>query len=367
MKPQIRWASMARNFSLAVFLLVLALPAQSRGQSNPPAYSTTAHYVVGDLVSYEGNTYRCIHNIVNPNLLPTTAYSFWELNYVAVDTTLNIGAKQRFPSIVAAWKYGLNARIAENASLMLYISTTNGNFIENFQTPFSLDHPFGSRISLAADFQPKNLLSFTNASDGFIVDRGHSFGGLFSLTIAGTAAATGTSGVKATTGGNFGTVGRCVIESFDADITASHNGSITVTGTAMKNFTLAGCHADSGGSVEFPTGAFINGNVGGTGWSVGLYATNNGQIFARNSNLAGLPYGVEAVRGGMVDVEFSTITGCSTGCHAIYHGTVDCQQATLSGSSWYDAAADSGGIVDAMAATLSKTFHGDSDGSYIYH
>ncbi len=182
------FSSFLRLLRLGSFLFLLsAIPNLARAQSFPPAWSSSASFAAGDIVQYGGNWYRAMTALSADGPYPASAYGKWELNYVRSNTTLAIGAGQAFANLAYAWQFARNARIADAAYLHLDIVTTSGNFNENFNSAFSLDHSFGALISIIGDNPNNIILNFTGAtSNGLTIDTGHVIGLVDNLVLTGS-------------------------------------------------------------------------------------------------------------------------------------------------------------------------------------
>ncbi len=148
-----RWRKASRlALALSALVVFILVPGAGRAQSNPPAWSSSAVYAVGDQVQTGGNVYRAITKISSPSgTSPAVDYTHWQLSQVLSNTTLLIGGGQTFPNLVTAWTYALYARVADGVYLHFYISTARGDFQEDFGGPFLLDHGSGARIAILGD------------------------------------------------------------------------------------------------------------------------------------------------------------------------------------------------------------------------
>jgi hypothetical protein len=362
------WKSLIVAFGALVLCL---LSPKAYTQTVPPAWNGTATYAVGDLVTYEGNTYRCLRPITTHNVYPTQYYTWWEPYYVRTALTIYIGTRMPLPTLAAAWTYIQNARIANAGSIKLYIYTEYGDFNETFTAPFSLDHPFGNKITIAGDKLANVNLSFT-ASLGLTIDTGHTFGEIENVQV--TSAASGASdGVYATTNASLPSLVNVIVNGFAYDIYADRGATVACdSNSVIENYTTAGAYAAHGASINLGSGlTFAGPGVSSIG-SYGLYAAFGGQITAPSCTVKTNSVGILAFEGGIVEAPGATIFTNGYGAAATMKGHVDVQGVNASGDTTDDLLAKTGGTIDASpnGSTLS-TFgsskaNGSSDGSYIY-
>lgn len=175
-----------RLLCLACVLALLAISTTAETQSYPPLWNVNATYDVGDMITLNGNVYRCTQAVSAPGGSPSTSYDHWELNEVRNNTTIIVGVGQPFPTLTKAWTYIENARVDQAAKLHLDISTVNGPYRETYSAPFSLDHGSGARISIIGDIPSNITLSFPS-SNGFTIDSGDTFKLLQGVTVSQTA------------------------------------------------------------------------------------------------------------------------------------------------------------------------------------
>jgi hypothetical protein len=366
-------ANCLRFFALiTVIALLLAAPKRSEAQSYPPAWSATATYAVGDTVQLNGNWYRAIKAVSTPNLTPTTYFDYWELSFVRSNTTLFIGEKEPFSTLLEAWDNVLEARIADGVYLHLYISSHVHNFSQTFTTPLSLDHGSGARISIIGDNKANDSLTFTGCN-GLTLDSGHAFGMISGLTLIGQPNNGGPYiGISTTNGATIADVVSTTISGFAWCCYSANNASLTVDGDlAMQSFTI-GLFAEELGSIvvtETTTQLTING-----GGSTGIYANKGGLVEAPHTVLNNLSMGAQAENGALIDINVPFISGCSTGCRADLGGRVYAEYSTLDDtfihqtSNGTDFVAKTGGIVDGLNYEVgTPTTSVDSgNGSYVY-
>ncbi len=366
-------------------LAALALAAISSAQSYPPAWSSRATYASGDQVQTGGNIYRAIKAVTANQSSPATNSASWQLSQVLSNTTLMIGVNQTFPTLVAAWNYAINARVADGVYLHFYIATTKGNFAETFTSPFLLDHGSGARMAILGDQVANITLSFSGGN-GFIIDTGHSFNTLSSLTFTNTSGnpitaikADGNATITSVTASNFNNFGTCIQSTQASTVTVQDN-------CGFNGFSAYVADAETGASVYFPGGVSAGGQ-GEMGAQVGLFATTNGQIVARNSQLNILQIGCAASYGGIIDVTGSnlsenvygaqatfdgviimgdaTASSCFTGVFASSRSYVDCRGSTFQQNS-LDVSADVGAGIEASGSLFASTYVG-SFGAFINH
>jgi hypothetical protein len=353
--------------ALLLFAIGLA-PALLLGQSYPPSWTSTSHYAVGDQVQVNGNIYRAIKAVTTSNINPTTNYTYWELYYVRSNTTLTIGTGQTFPTLVAAWDYSLNAKVADGAYLHLYISSAKGNFSESFTAPFLLDHSSGARMAIIGDNAANDVLSFSATGqslvNGLVIDTGHSFNTLDGFTLF--ASSNGLDGIKADFQANISSVADVVINGFSNCVHVQQGAGVFVLSSCtFENFTNYGLYAETSGSIVSQSGLTLNG-LGTVRAQACLFADMGGEVVAVGCNLENAESGAQAVDNGSINVSQATIQGSYYGCYAFNHGFIEAEAATISSSQADDLIASLGGYIDINGASfLTQSYGGSADGSYI--
>jgi hypothetical protein len=347
----------------ALGLLLLTLPSQGRAQSYPPAWKSTSTYAVGDLVQENGNVYRAIKAVTIANQDPAKIFTDWELYDVRANTTLFIGPDETFTTFLAAWNYALNARISPAVYLHLYIYTGHGLANQSFSAPFSLDHPFGASMSILGDNPSRITFTFSaQASNGVVIDTGHSFGSISNITLSGPPAAIG---ITALQNASVGMITGVQYSGFALLIEADTGGSLTfAANTNLSDFISTACRALDGGVVTFGSGLSINGElVAGNG----LVAMYGGQINAMNCSITGCDIGAQTHDFGRLVLDGSTIESKGTyGILGDTGGQVSIENGTVTGNGT-DILAASGAVVDAFQSDVGSTsVGGSSNGSYIF-
>jgi hypothetical protein len=355
----------------AVGLLFLA--ALGSAQSFPPAWASGSHYAIGDQVQFRGNVFRAI-NPVSSTANPSSDVMDWELNFVRANTTLMVGAGQTFQTLTAAWIYAQNARVADGTYLHFYISSTDGDYSQDFAAPLLLDHNSGARIAILGDNAANIVLNF-NSSNGIIVDSGHSLNTISAVTLSSDSHAS--DAIKVDSSASVSALSNVTITGFGTSIHSLQSASITVdSNCTLTHFNNYCALAENGGNIVFPKGITING--AGIGQSL-LYAVHGGEIIAEHSSLYDFNYGAFAKDGGVIDVESSTFSGlfygviseqgtvdaeftaissCDTGCYASSGGTVDLQDANLT-SNGFGVWADTRSFVDFTQGVSSGSVNED--------
>jgi hypothetical protein len=342
----------------SVALATLLIAATASAQTYPPAWSTTATYVVGDQVQLFGNVIRAVR--------PSTVagrfvYANWELWDVRANTTVLIGVGQTFPTLTAAWTYVQNARVADGVYLHLYISTAHGVLSEPFSQPFALDQLSGARISILGDNASNILLGGgTPFSEyGLTIGSGHAFGAISNVSILGDSLV---YGIYAYDKSSIADITGVHISGFGVGIEAREDSHVYVD----SNVIITNAEAYS---VEAVKNANIDVNYGWSGNSGGtavLHATFGGLITAHGCTItnSGLT-GVSAEYGGNIDVPYSSITSCSVGINAFAHSWVFAESCSFGSNSLYDLQARQTSTITVDASGLSENVDSGT-GSYIY-
>jgi hypothetical protein len=346
-------------------LFLLSGSVSAAAQSYPPSWGSTTHYAVGDVVQTGGNWYRAIKAITTPNHNPATDYADWELNFVRSNTTLMIGTGETFPTLVAAWTYALNSRVADGSYLHFYISTTNAKHTESLAAPFLLDHSCGTRMAILGDNESNITFNF-NFTNGLIIDTGHSFNTLSGFNIANTGAGNTNDGIKVDLQASIDAVENLTVNGFSNGIHVSQNGSISIYGSC--SFSHAGsnvCLAESCGAILFPQAFSLSDDEPGSG--IALNAAYGGIIVASVSmSIQGYDIGIQAYEGGVAHIVAPNVQTCFNGCVASGRGVVDLLGGSFSQNTNYDLEATLGGFIAINSTTYSSSLANFStDGSYI--
>jgi hypothetical protein len=353
---------------MALAILVMGLLAKpSLAQSYPPAWNTKSAYAVGDQVQLNGNIYRAI-KAVTPNLSPAVYFNYWELNYVRSNTTLLIGDQEQFSTLLNAWDYVLEARVADGVYLHLSIVTAHGGFNETFSAPFSLDHSSGARISILGDNASKINLSFPG-SNCFTIDSGHTFGTLSNMTLNQPELATN-SGIYCSQNSCINLVSGITFYSCGWGIFADSGGQVNCANNLnVLGFNLGQVIAQYGAQVTIAPGYNMVGTNGPQETSCKTFeAAYGGVIKAEGGTFGDTQYGAFATEGGVIDVNGSTPQFCQPGVLATYKGHISAENCTFNDNGAEDIVAFKGGTVDASNSTYTyESSNGSADGSYIFN
>jgi hypothetical protein len=320
--------------------MIFCLPGSVPAQSSPPIWSATVTYKQGDIVNApDGNSYKCIAKTDSKHPDPRNGYSFWELYDLETgpSLTLSIGRGQTFPNLVTAWKYIRDARISQGVSLYLSIVNpdTTSVYSESLAGSFSLNHPYGSSISIFSPDPKRAVLNF-GTSSGFTVDSGHSFGMVSGVTLNGSKAdysngvlATNLStisltnviiqnfpyAIHATLQGNVNLGAKVMIQHFGFVGVLSETNSVVTSNSPIAldgaNLSALGFAADLGGLLVVPscTASNFNGPNGG----VGFKASRKGLIVANGASASNCVYGFQAEQDGSIQATRSSATNCKVG------------------------------------------------------
>jgi hypothetical protein len=387
----------------SLLLALLSACHLARAQSYPPAWSGAASYVIGDQAQASGNVYRCI-KAVSSTTGPTSDYAHWELYFVRANTTLTIGVQETFPSLASAWTYAQNAKVADGAYLHFYISSAHsgGVYSESFSAPLLLDHSSGARLAILGD-STGDTLSF-GATNGIIIDTGHSFNTISTLTISGT----GPDGIKADYAATLSLLSNATISGFQNGVHALQGGAVTLqnncTFTHINDYC---CLAEASGNIVALDGLTISASSANPSFGAAFGATNGGVIVAESCSVSYYSTMAQANFGGTIDVKNSTAANCTnpvdaaggsiecsnshysasyigilaqdggavdaqdcsvqlstTGADAQDHGYIDCQSSTFSANQ-VDVIAVTNGVIYVATATYTTTFVDSGNGSYI--
>lgn len=306
------------------FIACICAPVMAGAQNFPPAWNAAAHYAAGDQVQENGNVFRCTHAVTAPNLDPAKAY-YWELWEVRLNTTLLVGVGQTFPTLSAAWAYGLSARIVGGAYLHYYVVTTAGAYLQTLTTGLSLNHPFGANISIIGDSKAGNEFYMPSGSSGFSIDSGHNLAALINLQIIGSNSTN--SGISVSGNARIGLVSNCYLNGFVMCIHAYDGGClncdkyVTFSGPVIPVWRTA-IKSESGARVTLAPFLAIDGTNNSISGPVGLDADDGGVIVAEQCTVIGCAANVEALRMGFVDIDGGTVGKGQYNLYANSHGFI---------------------------------------------
>ncbi len=353
-------------FTILVGFLWLGLNQAAEAQTYPPAWSASSTYAAGDIVQLGGNWYRAVKAVTANGASPVSNYASWELNFVRSNTTLMIGGGQIFPTLDTAWKYALNARVADGEYLHLYISTAKSAYNETLSAPFLLDHSSGARMAILGDNVGDILLQFQD-TNGFIIDTGHSFNTISGVSLYNDTPSNHNDGVKASLQAAILSLSNIGVRGFYNEIHVSQGASVTLSSNVVFGSTEhTEVLAETMGTVYIPTTITIN--QPGTNSEYGLLAQYGGVIYAQNSiTISGYAYGAATFEAGILELNSATISSCTVGCEAQARGIIALTGGSVTGSTQYDLEADQGGYIYPFNTTYNSSLSNfANDGSYIY-
>jgi hypothetical protein len=379
------------NRLLATVTAILAFSAASQAQSNPPAWSPTTSYQIGDLVTYEGVEFKCLIN--ETTVHPTPHTTDWGISFVySGPLTIPVGPGEVMTTLTQAWNYISFARIAANSSITLSLEST---YHASLATSFSLDHPFGSKISIVGAAAGASI-NFTTSGTGFTLDSGDSFAELALLTISTpTGGSSGEAGIQVTQNADLSTVQNVKIQNFDIGLLANDGGTINNVGvTFITGFGIGGVYAGYNSTVNItspisvvaaPTtglppsyafyaqgGTLVCNGCTGSNCATNFFATDAGNMEATSATSAsanGTGVAFWAQEHSSINATSSTNAGNHTGYVALDSGYINATSSNSSGtaSSAFDYLAMQGATIDATSYLGStKNSTGTNDGSYIF-
>jgi len=373
--------------------LALMLSSQASAQSYPPAWSSSASYSIGDQVQLAGNVLRATHAMSAGSF----RYSYWELWEVRANTNIMVGIGGQFTTLASAWNYAANVRVAQGAYLHLFILN---NHTENLNAPFSLNHPFGAKISIIGQNGANDVFNFTAAADGFDLDSGHTFAGLSNLTINGPAGGSSTHpAFEVQHGAYLASLSSLTIANFDLGFETDYSGEIDNITKVQLNQFLYGAAASGNGTLVFSTPMIVDGkNTTRATPAFGFSASDGGQIYAAPSSEADNctigfqasaggrinangtkvanpngdnQYGYYSNNRGVIHADGTTVSGVGIGYYSRSGSFISAQNASASACSNWCYEAFTGGIIDGTGAMpndniTGMTQSGPTDGSYIF-
>jgi hypothetical protein len=377
--------------ALASAFSLFILATTSQAQSHPPAWNATASYQIGDLVTYEAVEFKCLINETTVHPTPHTTY--WRVSFVySGPLTIPVGPGEVMTTLTAAWDYIAFARIADNSSVTLSLEST---YHASLATSFSLDHPFGSKISIVGADAGASV-NFTTSGTGFTLDSADSFGELAELTISTlVGGGYGVPCIGVTENATLSKLQNVSIENFDLGIMADSGGTIeSVRTTVITGFKIGGVCAGHNATVNItspisviaattsglpPTYAFnsqggtllCNGCTG-SNCQYNFYASDGGKMQATGAASAspnGKGVGFYAQDRSSINATSSTNIGNLTGYSAFDGSYINAESSTSNGtdSSGWDYQALQGATIDAASyGGSSRNSTGTNDGSHIF-
>ncbi|HEY3782599.1 MAG TPA: carbohydrate-binding protein [Fimbriimonadaceae bacterium] len=247
-------------------------------QNNPPTWSPSIDYKAGDTVNYLGITFQCTINETTTRYNPHQP-SGWSIYYVpSGNVPIPVGPGTACPHLINAWNYIKSARLAAGATITLELQH---GFNDSFSSSFSLDHPFGSQISITGD-NSGQIASFTSQSPGFTLDSGHSFGGLGGLSIQGpTTGSGGTPAILVSQRSFLKGLSNVSFSNFDVGISADSSQIDNVSEISIKQFVTGGVASNGNGArINIVAPIKVDGadTVSGTPPQYAFLALNGGAI-----------------------------------------------------------------------------------------
>jgi hypothetical protein len=318
---------------------VLTLAATCQAQTSPPLWSATANYKIGDVVTYGYATFQCLIN-ESAASRPNPHTPSWDLNFNfngPTPFTIPVGPTEAFHTLTSAWDYIAYARIAANSSIVIKFDS---NYSSETQTKsFSLDHPFGSQISIVGTGTGSQVINFTaRFTAGFTLDSGHSFGGLYGFGVSAPAGGTrGAPGIQVSQNAVLSNAQELAITNFDIGFVAETSGTIDNIGTiSLKQFVIGGAQAITNGILNFLPHVTFDGSqtTGGTPPTYGFQALG-GTISCPYCTANNCFTGFNAVDSGKIEANYSTVSTPSTvgydGYIAQNHGFINASQSQVTG------------------------------------
>jgi hypothetical protein len=385
---------MKRHFQycFASLLAFCILASSSQAQSCPPAWVSTTNYKIGDLVTYVGNTFQCLANETTAH--PNPHQPGWRVTSIYTGNfSIPVGPTESFKTLETVWAYIANAQIAPTSFVVLKLDST---YDETFQASFSLNHPFGSQISIEGVNDNGPAAHFVNFSTGFTLSGGHTFGGIEYLAIEANSVygSGGNAGIQVSLGSVMLNVQNVTFDNFDLDLLADTSSTINVQGIFPSGFRVGVAEATNGGTIICTGGMNAQGPTNGSFVPQFGMEADGGTISCGSAFIANCTNDYVACRGGKIEADGTSGTSPSTNTYnAIYyaydHGYIHASGTTADGanycfyaiqSSFIDAGTSTpnlyniygfysttGGTIDATGHHGgSGTSNGSSDGSYIF-
>jgi hypothetical protein len=378
---------------LSAAAVCFALSTCVLAQTSPPAWNSTTSYKIGDQVNFGGSVFQCLVNETTSH--PTPHTPSWDINFVYTGTfTIPVGPSEPFKTITAAWNYIAYARVANNAAIEIKLDPT---YSETFSSSFSLDHPYGSKISIVGTGAGQ-VANFTSSAPGFTLDSGHTLAGLEGLKINETDpnVVAGAAGIQVSQNAVLSQLKNVTIYGFNYGLMATSGGTIdNASGITFQQFIFGGAEATNGGIINFASGLTINGEVVMTTTApfYGVLA-DGGSITCPNANIGNCEGDFCAEHGGKIFAVGSTATSPTTAVYndcyyALDHSFINADNSTATGAaqgyfssisscisavsskaSGYGAfgyAATKGATIDATTSKGGSFYSsGSTDGSYVY-
>jgi hypothetical protein len=348
----------------AFAIATAALSVCARAQSVPPAWNATTSYKIGDLVTYGGNTFQCqlneTTNHPNPHLVG------WVLDYVYTGNFLiPVGPSVTFTTLTSAWNYIKSARISPGLTITLSLQP---NYTENFSSSFSLDHAYGSQISIIGNGTGQTA-NFTHQACGFILDKGNKLGEISGLKIqAPSNGSDGVPAIEVQEKAVLANANNLNIENFDVAIESDSGEVDNLSLLTVNGFKTAFLSSGNGSLLHFSAAVTLDGSGSTTTPSHGFSAVQSGSISCPGSAVNNCLNGFDAESAGTIycagsSAKNTIFTNTSFGYYAYDRGMIFANNATTTGF-WTAFKADTGGSINADGAQTSGYSYDNCDASH---
>jgi hypothetical protein len=292
------------NYALTTISALFVLAAFAAAQSDPPAFNATQSYKIGDIVTYEAVEFKCLINETTTHPNPHSTY--WDISFVySGPITIPVGPSETMKTLTAAWNYISYARIANNSAIEIKLDS---NYFEAFSSSFSLDHPYGSKISIVGQNNGA-YVTFSNFGTGFVLDTGHALADFEGLTLIAPSKGTNQSAAfLVKQNACLAKLQNITLQNFDLGLFADSGGTIdNVETITMNQFILGGMEAGANATINVISPITIDGG----------------------STVSSLPpvFGFEAA-GGTINCQSCVANNCQYNFFAAENGRLNAYQST---------------------------------------
>jgi hypothetical protein len=297
-----------------------------------------------------------------------------------------------FKTLSQAWAYIASAQVSQNSSIEIELQE---NYAETLSSSFSLNHPYGPKISIIGDNNGQ-AITFTNAGAGFTLDTGHSLADFEGLSVIGPSGGTnGAAAFQVTQNSCLAQLQNISIKNFDLGIFANTCATInSVQFVTFGQFKVGGVEADRNAAITMTGVTTVDGALtkgatpqfgffanGGTidcngctvkACAIDFYASQGGKLYAKET-IASSPTGPKfyanylAQDHSFIYAQGSTHAGAQCGFDCSQSGFIDAQDTGIpTKAALYDYIASKGGTIDANGHNGGSETTGMNDGSYVF-
>jgi hypothetical protein len=388
--------------------------------ADPPTYSSSLTYPAGSIVQDANHNYfRAAKSNKGQALSNANA---WRLYFLQGTLTLNAASPgSPFPTFSSAWTYIADAHFSSTAQLVISVGSISTQYTENFTSPLTLNHPFGSQITINGAGPNHVVFQFNNDPySGIFLDSGHTLGntkfaGISGIRFFDANPSAQSVGINVTGGANLHLV-NCEVDGFATALEAQTQSRLFCNNVGAAGFTnsvgvasinsLLTCSAPTSPGYKYlGLGIATNGFISGSGSEIFLYpnvwvdgvsasaywADHASKILADQTQASNAMTGYIATHGSSISADAAIVTHMLQGSNgffamgnsavnannsscdttmsayvAVSRGYLQAQNSKATNFSVYGYYAVVGGYIDALGSPANVQIHTDvNNGSII--